>query len=171
MASFDAGDTVVRNMTIRVGGVLTDADLGYTAVLYVNGVATAEVVTIDNPSVGEYAFSYEVPAALDNNSVLAIKVEGEVGGTGFTHWLEDQYSNQLATIDYSCVADWVLRQPVSAAEQSVCTDIPDIAPDSLLYLVKYIAPHAAWFHTMVNTSCNTSSNCGCGTVTCTPGCY
>jgi hypothetical protein len=152
-------------MTIRSGGVLTNADPGMTATLYVNGAATGNAVTVTNPSVGDYVLSYTVPTGLDNNSVLAIKVVGAIGGTGFTEWLEDQFSDLLASLDYSCIADWVLRQPVSVAETSVCTDIPAIAPDSLLYLLKYVAPHAAWFQTIVS-SCPSSGSCGCGSVTC-----
>lgn len=166
MASFNSGDVVVRNMTIRSGGSLTNADPGLTAALYVNGAATGNAVTVTNPSVGEYVFSYTVPTSLANNSVLAIKVVGAVGGTGFTEWLEDQFSDLLASLDYSCIADWVLRQPVSEAESSVCTDIPNIAPDTLLYFLKYVAPHAAWFQTLVSTNTCSSNSCNCGSITC-----
>jgi hypothetical protein len=162
MATFNTGDSVSRNMTIRVGGVLTNADPGYTAILYVNGTATVNPVTSTNPAVGEYVFTYLVPAGLTNNSVLAVKVVGVVSGTGFTHWLEDQYSDQLTGIDYSCIADWVLRQPVASAETSVCPNIPAANANSLLYLVKYMAPYAAWFQTVTTQP----ASCSCGSITC-----
>lgn len=166
MATFNAGDSVARNMTIRVGGVLTNADPALTATLYVNGVVSAEVVTIGNVAIGEYLFTYTVPGALTNNAVLAIKVVGAVGGVGFTEWLEDQYSDSIGgvTLDYSCIADWVLRQPVSAAETSVCTGVPDASPNSLLYLVKNLAPNSAWFATIINQTA--TNNCNCGSITC-----
>lgn len=163
MGMYETGDTVTRNMTIRVGGVLTDADPGYTATLYVNGTASATVVTATSPSTGEYVFSYTVPTGLADNSSLAIKVVGTVGGTGFTYWLEDQYSEVLRESDYACIADWVLRQPVSAAETSVCTGIPDATANSLLYLVKNMAPSSAWFTTIVTSNNN---NCSCGSINC-----
>jgi hypothetical protein len=164
MASFKSGDMVVHPMTIRQGGVLTDAEPGINGTLYVSGIVSSTVVTVINTGVGEYRISYSVPNNINDNAILAVKVVGVVGGEGFTEWLQDQYSTALSTEDYACIADHVLRRPVGLAETSVCEGIPDATANSLLYLVKNMAPHSQWFSTFVS-----SQNCGCGSISCT-GC-
>lgn len=168
MALYRSSDVVHRMMTIRSGGVLTDADSGMTATLYVDGSSTSTTVTITNLSTGEYRLSYTVPTGLTDGAELAMKVVGAVSGTGFTQWFNDQYSTILCSLDYSCIADWVLRQPVADAETSTCTNIPVASANSLLYMVKNIAPSSSWFTTIVSSA----SSCGCGSSYCkTCSCY
>lgn len=113
MGQYIVGDTVDHQFTIRVAGVLTDADILPSGTLYVDGVADV-AVTVVNAGVGRYKVSYTVPNQSEGAD-LRVELDSVTNGFGQTYYFDDQVaiSGGGGSVDAVAVANEVLSRGVS----------------------------------------------------------